>query len=82
MMHLLTNQTASLSELREPMKVIEEAGDSAVAIMNRNHLMGYYVPAAMVDMISVREATEDEVMTVMNQQTAMMTPVNEYLRDK
>jgi hypothetical protein len=36
--NLLTTKTASLTELRDPKKVIEKAGDKPVAILNRSHL--------------------------------------------
>ncbi len=48
MENLLTNKTASMTELRDPKKVVEKAGDKPVAILNRNQLEGYFVPAAAV----------------------------------
>ena len=41
MEHLLTKLTASLTELREPNKVIAKAGNQPVAIMNRNEAILY-----------------------------------------
>ena len=41
MENLLTPLTASLTELREPNKVIAKAGNQPVAILNRNEAIGY-----------------------------------------
>ena len=43
MENLLTSLTASLTELREPNKVIAKAGNKPVAILNRNEAIGYFV---------------------------------------
>ena len=48
MEHLLTNLTASLTELREPSKVLARAGNRPVAILNRNEAIGYFVPKSAV----------------------------------
>ena len=53
---LLTSLTASLTELREPNKVIAKAGNQPVAILNRNEAIGYFVPKSAVTEITVVEA--------------------------
>ena len=45
---LLTNKTVSLTELRDPAKVFKQAGNTPVAILNRNALVGYFVPKSAV----------------------------------
>jgi hypothetical protein len=51
MQNLLTNKTASLTELRNPKKVIKQAGGKPVAILNRDGLVGYFVRASAVDLL-------------------------------
>ena len=43
---LLTNKTISVTELREPRKVIDKAGSQPVAILNRSNVVGYFVRRA------------------------------------
>lgn len=45
---ILAHKTASLTDLRNPMKVLEAAGDEPVAIMNRNKVIGYFVPEVCI----------------------------------
>lgn len=79
---LLTHITASLTELRDPKKVIEQAGGKPVAILNRNQLEGYFVPASAVDKISFEPASEGDIASVMKRRKAKMEPVLDYLKDK
>ena len=37
---LLTNKTVSVTELREPRKVIDKAGSQPVAVLNRSNVGG------------------------------------------
>ena len=82
MEHLLTNRTASLTELRDPKKVIEKAGDKPVAILNRNQLEGYFVPASAVGKISFDPADPNEVMEILAKRTSKLQPTLDYLKDK
>ncbi len=79
---ILTNRFASLTELREPNKVIEQAGEEPIAIMNRNSVIGYFVPKAAVDIDGHTTATVTDVKSILAQRKAVMAPVNEYLKDK
>ena len=82
MEHLLTNKTASLTELRDPKRVIEQAGGKPVAILNRNKLEGYFVPASAVGKLSVEPAESDEVMAVLKKRKSVIQPTLDYLKDK
>ncbi len=82
MQKILATKTASLTDLRDPMKVIEAAGDSAVAIMNRNKVVGYFVPEARVNKVEYRYATKEEVAQAMSEIKEKTQPVLEYLKDK
>jgi len=82
MEHLLTNKTASLTELRDPKKVIESAGDKPVAILNRNQLEGYFVPASAVGKINFELASADAVANVLEKRKSTLQPTLDYLKDK
>lgn len=82
MEHLLTNNTASLTELRDPKKVIKKAGNKPVAILNRNQLEGYFVPASAVGKLSFKPADSDEVMEVLKKRKSRLQPTLDYLKDK
>lgn len=79
---LLTNKTVSITELRNPKKVIEEAGDDSVAILNRNTVVGYFVPASRVGKKEFRYADSNEVLRVLKESKNDNAEVLEYLRDK
>jgi len=46
--NIKANKTASLTDLRDPMKVIKAAGDEVVAIMDRNKCVAYLIPASIM----------------------------------
>lgn len=79
---LLTNKTASLTELRDPKNVIREAGGKPVAILNRNKLVGYFVPASAVNKVSFELADPEEVDVAIAKSIAKNQPILDYLKDK
>lgn len=79
---LLTNKTASLTELRDPGNVIKKAGGKPVAILNRNRLVGYFVPASAVNKVSFELADPDEVDVAIAKSIAKNQPTLDYLKDK
>lgn len=82
MEHLLTHKTVSLTELRDPAKVLEQAGSSPVAVLNRNKVVGYFVPVAAVEDRVVYEPTADYTLEHFKAQKARLEPALEYLKDK
>lgn len=82
MERLLTHKTVSLTELRDPAKVLEKAGSSPVAVLNRNKVVGYFVPNSAVERLEFEPATEAEVLSALSQAKPEMQPVLAYLRDK
>ena len=82
MEHLLTHKTVSLTELRDPAKVLEEAGSSPVAVLNRNKVVGYFVGVAAVDELSFEPAQQEDIMRALAETQKEMQPVLNYLRDK
>ena len=82
MEHLLTHKTVSLTELRDPAKVLEKAGSSPVAVLNRNKVVGYFVPTSAVEPLSFEPASKSEVLAALALAQAEMQPVLHYLQDK
>jgi antitoxin StbD len=83
MTRLLTPQICTMTELREPQKVLDRAGGKTVAILKNSALVGYLVPAESVARVPEhtplsREALKD--LLVRTRETAQ--PVLDYLRDK
>jgi antitoxin StbD len=82
MENLLTPLTASLTELREPNKVIARAGNQPVAILNRNEAIGYFVPKSAVADIELTLASNDQVKTFLKNKLPKIEHVLDYLKDK
>ena len=82
MTRLRTPHIATMTEMREPHKVLERSGGHPVAILKNSALVGYFVPAAAVDKVEHRAATLDEVRESIARRRVLNQPVLDYLRDK
>lgn len=82
MQHILANKTVGLTELREPKKVIEEAGDQPVAVMNRNQVVGYFVPVSAVERFELKYASDAELDAVLRDQDVITADGVAYLRGR
>jgi len=82
MQNLLTNKTASLTELRNPKKIIDQAGGKPVAILNRDKLEGYFVPASAVEKLSFEAAEPGNAVTVFKKRKKKLESTLNYLKDK
>jgi antitoxin StbD len=82
MTRLLTPHIATMTEMREPHKVLERSGGKPVAILKNSAVVGYFVPAEAVNQIETRVATLEEVMAHIEATRAEAQPVLDYLRDK
>lgn len=82
MTRLLTNHIATMTELREPHKVLERSGGKPVAILKNSALVGYLVPEEATQGHDHRYATRDEVMASLRRRRAINQPVLDYLKDK
>jgi antitoxin StbD len=82
MTRLLTPHIATMTEMREPHKVLERSGGKPVAILKNSAVVGYFVPAEAVNKVETRVATLEEVMESLNRRRAVNQPVLDYLRDK
>lgn len=79
---LLTNKTASITEFRDPGKVIAKAGGKPVAVLNRNRVVGYFVPVEAVEKLSFEPASDNDIKTILKQRKRTIAPVLKYLKDK
>lgn len=82
MTRLATPNICTMTELREPQKVLDRANGQPVAILKNSALVGYLVPVEAVDQTEHRLATLDEVMAVLDSSRDRVQPVLDDLRDK
>lgn len=82
MTRLATPQICTMTELREPQKVLDRANGKPVAILKNSALVGYLVPAEAVGQAEHRYATMDEVMDYLDRSRESVQPVLDYLKDK
>ena len=82
MTRLATPNICTMTELREPQKVLDRANGQPVAILKNSALVGYIVPAEAVGQAEHRVATMEEVMDVLERSKERVQPVLDYLRDK
>ena len=82
MTRLATPNICTMTELREPQKVLDRANGQPVAILKNSALVGYLVPVEAIDQGGHRVATLDEVMEVLESSRNRVQPVLDYLRDK
>lgn len=82
MTRLLTPHIATMTELREPHKVLERSGGKPVAILKNSAVVAYLVPEAAVDTGAHQVPTLDEVREAMERRRAVNQPVLDYLKDK
>lgn len=82
MTRLLTNHICTMTELREPHKVLERSGGQPVAVLRNSALVAYLVPADAVQTMENRVATREEVLESLERRREINQPVLDYLRDK
>lgn len=79
---LLTRHIASMTEMREPHKVLEKSGGEPVAVLKKSALVGYCVPAEAVCHEPHRTALLEQVTASFKARKAITQPVLDYLKDK
>ena len=79
---LLTKHIASMTEIREPHKVLEKSGGEPVAVLKNSALVGYFVPAEAVSSGGHRTASMEEIQASLVSRAATTRPVLDYLKDK
>ena len=61
MNRLLTKNIATMTEMREPQKVLDRAGGEPVAILKNSQLVGYFVPTEAAHGDGAEYAIMDEL---------------------
>ena len=79
---LLTKKSISITELREPAKVLKRAGATPVAILNRNTVVAYLVPADAVNVTPSNTASDEDVKATLARRRKTIAPTLKYLEDK
>jgi len=82
MARLLTTHIATMTEMREPHKVLERSGGKPVAILKNSRCVGYFVPEEAVQKDEPRYATREQVLEALERTREQAQPVLDYLRDK
>jgi antitoxin StbD len=83
MASLLTRQIATITDLREPQKVLDAAGGKPVAILKNSKPVAYVVPIEHIEQAPTwRYATDEEVQHYLDASRDRVQPVLDYLRDK
>jgi antitoxin StbD len=83
MTRLLTNHIATMTEMREPHKVLKRANGEPVAILSNSALVGYFVPAEAAHGLEGHEYSSiADVNDYLGRTRAATQPVLDYLRDK
>ena len=82
MARLHTNQICTMTELREPQKVLDRANGKPVAIMKNSRCVGYLVPEEATLDGAPRYASMEEVLEYVRSSRESVQPVLDYLKDK
>ena len=83
MTRLLTNEIATMTELREPQKVLDRARGKPVAIMKNSKPVGYFVPIeAVTDPEGNQPASMEDLLKILRESRDEVQPVLDYLKDK
>lgn len=82
MTRLLTKNIATMTELREPQKVLDRANGEPVAILKNSKAVAYIVPAEHLHAPEDGFATWDEFEKAFADTAAEAQPVLDYLKDK
>ncbi len=82
MNRILTKNIATMTEMREPQKILDRAGGEPVAILKNSQLVGYFVPAEAAHGDGAEYATMEELQTYLAESREQVQPVLDYLRDK
>ncbi len=79
---LHTNLIATMTELREPQKVLDKAGGKPVAIMKNSRCVAYLVPEEATLQDAPRYATMEELQAYLEASREDVQPILDYLKDK
>ena len=63
-------------------KVIKQAGGKPVAILNRDRLEGYFVPASAVEILSFESTEAGEATAKFNSRKQLLDPTLDHSKEK
>lgn len=75
-------KTASLTDLRDPRKIIDTLADGQVAILDRNKIVAYIQHPSQVEDKDYSYLPEGVVKEIFMKRKVDVEPVLEYLKDK
>jgi len=73
---------ASLTELRQPSKVLAKSGNEPTVILKRNEVVAYLVPVGAVADISTSKLGKEKLFEYIKNGLPKINHVLDYLRDK
>jgi antitoxin StbD len=79
---LLTRNIVTITEMRDPHKVLENSGSELVVILGNSVLVSYFVPAEAISNEQHRMASLDEIMQSLASNKAFTQTVLDCLKDK
>ena len=82
MQNILARKAVGMTALREPKKVIADAGDEPVAILNRNEVVGYFVPASAVSKIEYSLISDEKLNAILERRKDATSAGVAYLKNR
>jgi antitoxin StbD len=80
---LLTRQIATITELREPRKLLDRAGDNPLALRKNSQPVACVVPVERLEEAPEHHpATREELQSALGRTPERAQPVCDYLQDK
>ena len=62
--------------------MLAHAGNKPVAILNRNKVVGYFVPLSAVKQVNFEKANGEQPQNILKESNEEVKPVLDYLKDK
>ncbi|MAZ30052.1 hypothetical protein CL655_02085 [bacterium] len=79
---ILAKKTASLTDLRDPKKIIDTLGDGRVAILDRNKVVAYLTHPAEEQNRDYSYLPEGAAVAILKKRKPAIQGVLDYLQDK
>lgn len=82
MQKILSKKTVSMTDMRDPAKVLEFANGETVAVLNRNKTVGYFTPASVVEKNAIEHISDEVFKTSLEKVKKDFSETLDYLKDK
>ncbi|GKY87301.1 hypothetical protein [Sinisalibacter aestuarii] len=82
MTRLLTRNICTMTELREPQKVLDRANGEPVAVLKNSKVVAYLVPEQSMALEEHRPLSRDDLDDILTRTRQRSQPVLDYLKDK